>query len=95
MHRLLRRHRLLAHATPLTRRAAQAAASTNAAGLSQATLVLEDGSSFEGYSFGSETPIAGELVFSTGMVGYTESLTDPSYKGQVQLTGRITTRALT
>ena len=34
-------------------------------------------------SFGSENPVNGEVVFSTGMVGYTESLTDPSYKGQV------------
>lgn len=34
-------------------------------------------------SFGAETPLNGEVVFSTGMVGYTESLTDPSYKGQV------------
>jgi len=48
-----------------------------------ATLVLEDGSRFTGYSFGAEAPIAGELVFTTGMVGYTESLTDPSYSGQV------------
>ncbi|MFH1013560.1 MAG: glutamine-hydrolyzing carbamoyl-phosphate synthase small subunit [Thermoplasmatota archaeon] len=46
-------------------------------------LVLEDGSIFSGLSFGSRRPIAGEVVFNTGMVGYPESLTDPSYKGQI------------
>lgn len=46
-------------------------------------LVLEDGTRFEGASFGYEGPTAGEVVFSTGMVGYPESLTDPSYTGQI------------
>jgi carbamoyl-phosphate synthase small subunit len=46
-------------------------------------LVLEDGSIFSGESFGSRRAIAGEVVFNTGMVGYPESLTDPSYKGQI------------
>ena len=46
-------------------------------------LILEDGSSFEGESFGKELGMAGEVVFSTGMTGYPESLTDPSYKGQI------------
>jgi len=46
-------------------------------------LILEDGSEFEGQSFGTQTSIAGEVVFSTGMVGYPESLTDPSYLGQI------------
>ena len=46
-------------------------------------LILEDGSSFEGKSFGKELGMAGEVVFSTGMTGYPESLTDPSYKGQI------------
>ncbi len=46
-------------------------------------LVLEDGSKFEGVSFGHVSDTAGEVVFSTGMVGYPESLTDPSYKGQI------------
>jgi carbamoyl-phosphate synthase small subunit len=46
-------------------------------------LVLEDGSVFEGTSFGRKSPIAGEVVFNTGMVGYPESLTDPSYRGQI------------
>ena len=36
-----------------------------------------------GISFGAEKPVNGEVVFSTGMVGYTESLTDPSFRGQV------------
>ncbi len=47
------------------------------------TLILEDGSQYDGYSFGSERSISGEVVFNTGMVGYVESLTDPSYKGQI------------
>jgi carbamoyl-phosphate synthase small subunit len=46
-------------------------------------LVLEDGSMFEGYVFGSPASVAGEVVFNTGMVGYPEALTDPSYKGQI------------
>ena len=46
-------------------------------------LILEDGTVFEGKSFGYEAPAAGEVVFSTGMVGYTESLSDPSYLGQI------------
>ncbi|KAI0482479.1 carbamoyl-phosphate synthase [Xylariaceae sp. FL0804] len=46
-------------------------------------LDLEDSSSFQGYSFGAKKSIAGELVFQTGMVGYPESVTDPSYRGQI------------
>lgn len=49
----------------------------------KAKLTLADGSVFEGISFGAEKSVNGEVVFSTGMVGYTESLTDPSYRGQV------------
>jgi len=49
----------------------------------RATLTLEDGTTLNGYSFGADVSIGGEVVFSTGMVGYAESLTDPSYKGQV------------
>lgn len=49
----------------------------------KAKLVLEDGSIFEGYSFGNELSVSGEVVFNTSMVGYPESLTDPSYKGQI------------
>ena len=48
-----------------------------------ALLTLEDGHVFEGFSFGWEGATAGELVFNTGMVGYPESLTDPSYYGQI------------
>src|SRR5262249_37848704 len=46
-------------------------------------LYLEDGSIFEGYIFGFPVSVSGEVVFNTGMVGYPESLTDPSYKGQI------------
>jgi carbamoyl-phosphate synthase small subunit len=49
----------------------------------QGKLILKDGSEFKGESFGYERPRSGELVFSTGMVGYPESLTDPSYEGQI------------
>ena len=48
-----------------------------------AKLILEDGSLFHGYCFGSKKAVAGEVVFNTGMVGYPESLTDPSYRGQI------------
>lgn len=46
-------------------------------------LELEDGSVYQGYNFGAKKSIAGELVFQTGMVGYPESVTDPSYRGQI------------
>jgi carbamoyl-phosphate synthase small subunit len=46
-------------------------------------LVLEDGSVFRGSSFGGSTTVTGEVVFNTGMTGYVESLSDPSYKGQI------------
>lgn len=49
----------------------------------EAKLALEDGTILKGESFGHETTSKGEVVFSTGMVGYTESLTDPSFKGQI------------
>jgi carbamoyl-phosphate synthase small subunit len=48
-----------------------------------ALLLLEDGSTFFGSGFGAEVDSAGEVVFNTGMVGYPESMTDPSYAGQV------------
>ena len=48
-----------------------------------AKLALEDGTVLKGDGFGYETTKVGELVFSTGMVGYTESLTDPSFKGEI------------
>jgi carbamoyl-phosphate synthase small subunit len=46
-------------------------------------LVLEDGKEFSGFSFGFEKSVSGEVVFNTAMTGYPESLTDPSYKGQI------------
>ena len=46
-------------------------------------LILENGMSFQGVSFGYEGSVAGEVVFNTAMTGYPESLTDPSYKGQI------------
>ena len=51
----------------------------------KATLILDDGSRFEGYSFGCERAVAGEVVFNTAMTGYVESLTDPSYRGQIMV----------
>ncbi|MBE3121888.1 MAG: glutamine-hydrolyzing carbamoyl-phosphate synthase small subunit [Thermoplasmata archaeon] len=51
--------------------------------MQEAKLILEDGSKFSGFSFGSHAPTTGEVVFNTGMVGYPESLTDPSYRGQI------------
>ncbi len=50
---------------------------------SQVRLVLENGEELKGFSFGAEHSTSGEVVFNTGMVGYPESLTDPSYKGQI------------
>lgn len=48
-----------------------------------ARLIFEDGSEYAGYSFGAMKSVSGEVVFNTGMVGYPQSLTDPSYKGQI------------
>ena len=53
--------------------------------MKKATLILEDGSRFEGESFGCERPVTGEVVFNTAMTGYPESLTDPSYAGQLMV----------
>jgi carbamoyl-phosphate synthase small subunit len=49
----------------------------------RAVLVLEDGSRFPGYAWGARGETLGEVVFSTGMTGYQETLTDPSYAGQI------------
>lgn len=49
------------------------------------TLVLQDGTKFHGKSFGYDAPVAGEVVFNTAMMGYPESLTDPSYAGQLMV----------
>ncbi|MFC2119154.1 glutamine-hydrolyzing carbamoyl-phosphate synthase small subunit [Bacteroidota bacterium] len=46
-------------------------------------LILEDGTTLQGFSFGSEKSVSGEVVFNTAMAGYPESITDPSYKGQI------------
>jgi carbamoyl-phosphate synthase small subunit len=51
--------------------------------MNEAKLVLEDGAVFRGRSLGYPKSVAGEVVFNTGMVGYTEALTDPSYRGQI------------
>src|SRR3990167_2881103 len=51
--------------------------------MKKATLILEDKSEFQGYAFGKSKSAAGEVVFATGMVGYEQSLPDPSYTGQI------------
>lgn len=51
--------------------------------MKRATLILEDGTRYEGYSFGADASVSGEVVFNTAMTGYPESLTDPSYAGQI------------
>ena len=51
--------------------------------MSNALLVLEDGKVFRGKSYGAEGITLGEVVFCTGMTGYQETLTDPSYAGQI------------
>ena len=50
---------------------------------SMTTLILQDGTSFKGESFGAKVDSDGEVVFSTGMAGYPESMTDPSFRGQI------------
>jgi carbamoyl-phosphate synthase small subunit len=49
----------------------------------KARLILEDGSEFTGFGFGYPKNASGEVVFNTGMVGYPETMTDPSYRGQI------------
>jgi carbamoyl-phosphate synthase small subunit len=51
--------------------------------IKEAHLVLADGTRFAGHSFGAEGAATGEAVFTTGMTGYEEVLTDPSYCGQI------------
>lgn len=53
--------------------------------MKKAFLALENGAFFEGFSFGAEKEAEGEVIFNTGMAGYQEILTDPSYKGQIVL----------
>ena len=50
---------------------------------SKTKLIFKDGTTFEGKSFGAKKSVAGEVVFATGMVGYPEALTDPSFRGQI------------
>ena len=69
LHKLRKQSSIDGFTTPLDRR--------------RATLILDDGTRFSGYSFGAETSISGEVVFNTSMVGYPEALTDPSYRGQI------------
>lgn len=51
--------------------------------MSKRQLILEDGTIFEGQAFGADCDVTGEIVFSTGMTGYQESITDQSYNGQI------------
>ena len=48
-------------------------------------LVLEDGTKLRGQAFGALKAVGGEVVFNTGMAGYVETLTDPSYRGQIRV----------
>ncbi len=54
-------------------------------GRERATIVLEDGATFSGWTFAGAGEVAGEVVFTTSMVGYQETITDPSYRGQILL----------
>ena len=56
---------------------------SNSVKIRNAVLALEDGSIFRGFSFGASTTVVGEAVFNTGMTGYQETLTAPSYFGQI------------
>ena len=49
----------------------------------KAKLIFKNGAGFAGASFGAEKSVSGEVVFATGMVGYPEALTDPSFRGQI------------
>ena len=51
----------------------------------KSVLLLEDGTKFEGTGFGYPKTVIAEIVFNTGMTGYQETITDPSYKGQIVL----------
>ncbi|CDK24953.1 unnamed protein product [Kuraishia capsulata CBS 1993] len=62
---------------------AKSAAVSSTKSLDRATLTIRDGPIFNGYSFGADKNISGEAVFTTSLVGYPESMTDPSYKGQI------------
>src|ERR687885_624635 len=51
--------------------------------MSEAAIALEDGSVYVGEAFGADTDVAAEVVFNTGVTGYQEVVTDPSYRGQM------------
>lgn len=69
---------VLRKATPLT-----STSSIGSSALNRATLTIRDGPVFHGKSFGADTNVSGEAVFTTSLVGYPESMTDPSYRGQI------------
>ena len=54
-------------------------------GRSRALVVLEDGTYFSGWTFAGEGEVSGEVVFTTSMVGYQETLTDPSYRALIHI----------
>lgn len=62
---------------------ASAAAAASTSKLDRATLTIKNGPVFSGYSFGANKNVSGEAVFTTSLVGYPESMSDPSYKGQI------------
>jgi len=51
--------------------------------IKSAKLILKSGEVLRGHNFGAPVSVSGEVVFSTGMVGYPEALTDPSFRGQI------------
>jgi len=71
--------------TPLAtaQRALATAATANARGLKPSRVELANGVALDGFAFGADRPVSGEIVFSTGLVGYPESMSDPSYRGQI------------
>jgi carbamoyl-phosphate synthase small subunit len=62
---------------------AEAADGARGTAAAEVVLHLEDGTRLSGRGFGAASPVAGEVVFNTGMSGYVEALTDPSYRGQI------------
>ena len=54
-----------------------------------ALLVLADGTAYRGWSFGAKATVVGEVVFNTGMTGYQEVFTDPSYYGQIVIMNSV------
>ncbi|VVT46644.1 uncharacterized protein SAPINGB_P001316 [Magnusiomyces paraingens] len=69
---------ILRKASPIT-----STSSIGSSALDRATLTIRDGPVFHGKSFGANTNVSGEAVFTTSLVGYPESMTDPSYRGQI------------